>query len=287
MLAVIPSDSEGICSEKHFIIEQITMKKIFFLAATAALFFVFLPSSAQNIQFHYDFGNAIYRKGTKALDGSSSNAFRPSFTTTVEMFRPDSWGSTYFFVDMNYGRTGGKGRENSDGGVLGAYWEISRELRFWELPLSVHVEYNGGLDVFSNAYDDAWLGGLTWSFASKDFSRTFSISAMYKAIPRNVKTVHNFQITGVWNVYFWQRRFLFAGFIDFWKENRPWQVTSNSGPDGTDYIICSEPQLWYNFNTLKGLDKVNLSIGTEVEISDNFVSSGFYVIPTAALKWTF
>lgn len=259
----------------------ITMKKSFFLAVYAALFFICVPSGAQNIQFHYDFGGLMYRNGAKALDGSSAIPYRPSLTTTVEMFKPDSWGNTFFFVDMNYGSIPG------DGGVLGAYWEIARELRFWELPLSVHIEYNGGLDVFTGAYDDAWLAGPSWSFASKDFSRTFSVSAMYKAIPRNPKTVHNFQLTGVWNIYFWQGRFLFAGFIDFWKENRPWQVTSRSGADGTDYILMSEPQLWYNLNTVKGLEKFNLSVGTEVEISNNFVAAGFFAIPTADVKWTF
>jgi hypothetical protein len=86
-------------------------------------------------------------------------------------------------------------------------------------------------------------------------------------------------VTGVWNVWFCRRAFLFSGFIDFWREKRPWQ--------GTDYILLSEPQIWYNFNTIKGMEKVNLSIGSEVEISNNFAGRGFYAIPTAALKWTF
>lgn len=49
---------------------------------------------AQNVQLHYDFG-------------------RKSATTTVEMFRPDGGGSTFFFVDMDYSPK-----------VSGAYWEI-------------------------------------------------------------------------------------------------------------------------------------------------------------------
>ena len=41
---------------------------------------------AQNVQFHYDFGRAAYdRLGD-----------RPLWTTTVEMFKPDKWGSTFF-----------------------------------------------------------------------------------------------------------------------------------------------------------------------------------------------
>lgn len=38
---------------------------------------------AQNIQLHYDLG----RKG---------------ITSTVEMFKPDKGGSTFFFVDLDY-----------------------------------------------------------------------------------------------------------------------------------------------------------------------------------------
>lgn len=239
-----------------------------------------IVSPAQNIQFHYDFGKLLYRSGDR------SQKYRPQMTTTVEMFRPDRWGSTFFFVDMNYGSKPG------DGGVLGAYWEISRNLRFWDFPVSVHVEYNGGLDIQgpgagSGAYDDAWLAGPDWSVASKDMSRTFSLALMYKAIPRNLKNPHNFQITAVWNLWLWQRRFLFCGFADFWMENRPWQITSRSGADGTDFILLSEPQFWYNFNTIGGLEDFNLSAGTEIEVSSNFVGSGFFVIPTLALKWTF
>lgn len=234
-----------------------------------------LPLLSQNIQFHYDFGKALY------TSGAGSQEHRPQLTTTVEMFRPDTWGSTFFFIDMNYGSAG------KDGGVLGAYWEIARELRFWKAPVSVHIEYNGGIDAFSGSYDDAWLAGPSWSAASRDFSRTFSLSVMYKAIPRNVKCVSNFQVTAVWNLYFLRRMFLFCGFMDFWKENRPWQVTRWSGADGTDFILLTEPQLWYNFNSIKGMEKFNLSIGTEVELSNNFVAAGFFAIPTAAVKWTF
>ena len=239
-----------------------------------------MESSAQNVQFHYDFGKTLYHSGEK------SQEYRPQMTTTVEMFRPYKWGSTFFFVDMNYGSKPG------DGGVLGAYWEIYRNIKFRDFPVALHLEYNGGLDIQgpsggSGAYDDAWLAGPDWSVASSDFSKTFSLAVMYKFIPRNLKNLHNFQVTAAWTVYFWQKRFLFCGFADFWMANRPWQHTACSGTDGTDFIFLSEPQIWYNFNTIKGMEDVGLSIGSEVEISGNFVSSGFYAIPTLALKWTF
>lgn len=60
---------------------------------------------------------------------------RPLLTSTVEKFHPDTWGSTYFFVDMDY----------TSEGVAAAYWEIAREVKFWKGPFSAHLEYNGGL----------------------------------------------------------------------------------------------------------------------------------------------
>ena len=58
-------------------------------------------------------------------------------------------------------------------------------------------------------------------------------------------------------------------------------------------MLISEPQFWVNLNALKGMKDVNLSIGSEVEISNNFVYNNkgdhnkFYTIPTLAAKWTF
>ena len=51
--------------------------------------------------------------------------------------------------------------------------------------------------------------------------------------------------------------------------------------------------VWFNLNKLKGMDDVNLSLGSEVELSNNFVwndrgeHNRFYAIPTIAAKWTF
>ena len=150
--------------------------------------------------------------------------------------------------------------------------------------LSIHAEYNGGMNSTAGSFNNSWLAGATYSGHSKDFSKTWSISMMYKYIPHTVTTAgesaeNNFQITGVWGINFAHSWLTYSGFIDFWREWRPWQDTS--------HILLSEHQLWVNLNNIKGWDKVNLSIGTEVEFSNNFVANGFYAIPTLAAKWTF
>ncbi|WP_303913415.1 DUF5020 family protein [Bacteroides mediterraneensis] len=233
------------------------MKKLFLFVLLLSAFVG--GAVAQNIQLHYDLGRALY----KSLDE------RPWVTTTVEMFKADNWGSTYFFVDMDY----------TDKGVASAYWEISRELKFWKAPFSAHVEYNGGLNYINNAF----LGGATYSWNNSDFSKTFGIQVLYKYIQKNAKP-HNFQLTGTWTLNFWQGKFTMSGFADFWREKH----TDEKGQNH-NFIFISEPQFWINLNKFKHVnDNLNLSVGSEWELSTNFATrDGFYFIPTLAMKWSF
>lgn len=217
-------------------------------------------AKAQNVQLHYDFGHLL-TEDMKA---------RPALTSTVEMFRPDKWGSTFFFIDMDY--------QNS--GIKSAYWEIARDLRFWKLPLSVHVEYNGGLRD-DTSYDDAYLLGTNYSYNADDFSYGFGITPMYKYLAKQ-SNPHSFQLTGTWYYHFAKGLFTFTGFADLWG-NR-----DSSGQNMMGFLM--EPQLWFNLNKLPCIaDDCNLSIGTEVEMSYNFPvkNERFYALPTIAVKWSF
>ena len=235
------------------------MKKLFSVLFPAIMLLAAATNAqGQNLQLHYDLG-------------------RNSATTTVEMFRPDKGGSTFFFVDLDYSPK-----------VSGAYWEIAREFCFWSETkmgwLSAHLEYNGGLNTTAGSFNNCFLGGLTYSGHSKDWSKTWSVTASYKAIPGTVDVLgacqmHNFQITGVWNLDFFNHWLSFNGFADFWREMRPWQ--------NTEFIFLTEPQLWVNLRNIKGWENINLSLGTEVEISCNFVQKGFAVMPTIGAKYTF
>lgn len=245
-------------------------KKLFsvclFLGLTGAL-------AAQNVQLHYDLGHSL----------SDDLSGRPSVTTTVEMFRPDKWGSTFFFVDLDYYHDG----------VAGAYWEVAREFNItpnkrW----AAHVEYNGGLSSsqvtqYATRFQHAFLAGPAWNWASGDFSKTLSIQAMYKYYfkgqnPWN-RPFNSFQATAVWGLTFASGLCTFSGFIDCWYDPN---VRGK-------WITITEPQLWWNVSALKGCEDIHLSLGTEVEISNNFVwdrngrNDKFYAIPTIAAKWTF
>lgn len=245
------------------------MKKTFSLAIVMA---AFLSVSAQNVQLHYDFGH-LYDN----LDS------RPSVTTTVEYFKADKWGSTFLFTDLDYQRDG----------VAGAYWEIAREFNVSKnKQWAAHVEYNGGLSSDEETwqatrFQHAVLLGGAWNWANSDFSKTFSVQLLYKY---NFKNRHyeahpysSVQLTEVWSTTFAKGLCTFSGYCDLWYDpavNGKW-------------IVQSEPQFWFNLNTLKGWEGINLSLGSEVEISNNFVyndkgqNNKFYAIPTVGAKWTF
>ncbi|MFC2291301.1 MAG: DUF5020 family protein, partial [Prevotella denticola] len=100
------------------------MKRFFSLAIL--LVAAFSGAQAQNLQLHYDLGHNLYN------DLSS----RTTVTTTVEMFKPDTWGSTFMFTDIDY----------KNDGTIGAYWEIAREFNLTKnKQWAAHVEYNGGV----------------------------------------------------------------------------------------------------------------------------------------------
>lgn len=241
--------------------------------STLALVATTVAASAQNVQLHYDLGHSLY----------NDLGNRPSMTTTVEMFKPDTWGSTYLFTDIDYQRDG----------VAGAYWEIAREFNVTKnKQWAFHVEYNGGL----NSDEDTWnatrfqhavLAGGAWNWHSADFSRTFSVQALWKYYFKNrhygARPFNGFQLTEVWGIQFAKGFCTFSGFCDLWYD------PSANGK----WIVISEPQFWWNLNKFKGWEKINLSVGTEWELSNNFVwndkgeHNRFYFIPTIAAKWTF
>lgn len=222
------------------------MKKLFLSFMLISSLTVF---GQTNLQLHYDFG-----------------AGRKYLTSTIERFKPDANGSLFYFVDMNY---------NADGPTE-AYFEIARELKFWDGPISAHIEYNGGLHHQTGTLqpgfqiNNAYLLGGTYSLNSKDFSKGISFSAMYKLIQGNVEP-HNFQLTAVWYMNMLKGKLSFTGFADFWREK--------NGFLNTSYVFLSEPQLWYNFNK-------SISAGGEIELGYNFAGiAGFKACPTLAIKY--
>ena len=224
------------------------------LLLSAAMLITSICAGAQNVQLHYDLGRALYKDITD----------RQTVTTTIEMFKLDKWGSTFLFTDMDLSKN-----------------------KQW----AAHIEYNGGLGsnkdlTYTARYQHAFLAGGAWNWVSSDFKKNFSIQLMYKYYFKGqglARPFSGFQLTEVWGLTFANNLCTFNGFCDLWYDKNV----------NGKLIFISEPQFWFNLNTLKGMQDVNLSLGTEVEISNNFVynnkgmNNKFYAIPTIAAKWTF
>jgi hypothetical protein len=223
------------------------------------LFVTAMVSEAQNVQLHYDLG-----KDRKYL------------TSTVETFKTDKWGSTFYFIDIDYGKGGANGIE----GPQLAYFEIARGLKFWKSPFEVHVEYNGGFGQYRttssvNGYpiSQAWLFGGNYTWNTSDYTKVFTMQAMYKNI--RGKNDMSFQLTGVWIIQLFNNKLTLDGYADFWREDNTAFVTNKK----TNFVFQSEPQFWYN---LTG----QFSMGSEIELSSNFAGhDGFMVNPTIGVKW--
>lgn len=217
------------------------MKKLIIVALLLTAMF---SAKAQNIQTHYDMGKD-----------------RGYLTTTIEMFKADKWGNTFFFVDYDYNR-------DKDHGPSFSYFEIARCFSI-KNGFSAQIEYNGGMFI-----QDAWLAGVDYSMHNADYTQTLSLKVLYKHIEDN-EYKNSFQLTAVWGMHFFDRKVSFTGFADFWREKRNW-----AGDKDSDFIFLTEPQIWYNVNK-------HFSVGSEIEISNNFIANEFKVNPTLALKWNF
>ncbi len=247
------------------------MKKI---VLVAAMLLAFVGAKAQtNIQEMYDFN-------------------RGHLTTTLEMFKGDDWGSTFFFVDIYH---------TQNIAPTDFYTEISRSLNFWHgTPLdalSLHVEWNGGCGIYDLGFpgwggypvNNAWLYGVEYFIANSDFSQRLTLQVMYKDI-RGTKAGFEktsnvpLQLTAVWGLdnLFGVPGLTFSGFADFWWENNLWA-------DGTKTTttFLTEPQLWYKVG--RHFKCENLNVGGEIEISHNFsgAQQGWSVRPCLGIKWGF
>ncbi len=243
------------------------MRKRLFLSFILCAFIG--SSFAQNLQLHYDFRNSL---------NGDEVASRYYFTATFEMFKPDKWGSTFMFIDANF--------DFSRAGVGLMYTEIARDFKIDNFPLMPHIEYNGGLGIFK--VDDNTTGGFSIPNAyllgfSYPFKLGNAFCSTYLAYKYNAfaKASHDVQWTGTWNANLANNKVTLSGFIDVWTENKVrYDVVGGDNSSHKKVILLTEPQIWYNFTP-------NFSMGSEVEISSNFIGDKAYVNPTIAAKWNF
>lgn len=237
------------------------MSKKILLSAAAAIAFAFAANAQTNIQSFYDFG-------------------RGYATSTVEMFKGDKFGDTFFFLDHYY-TTAGQRQDAMASAINGSYFEIERGINFWQdsdlKDLSGHVEYDG-----STWGAGIWCFGAKYFLHSKDYSKTFTLALMYDLHMGVGSADIPIKFSGVWglNDLFGLKGLVFKGFIDVWGNNSTFLDGSSA-----KFSILTEPQLWFN---LGGLFDNHLDVGGEVELSYNFAGNkGFMCNPCAGFRWTF
>jgi hypothetical protein len=233
------------------------------------ILFLFIPtlSVAQDIQLQYDFG--------KPENGPRHNYF----ISTVEMYRPDSLGSLYFFIDFQYNSP------DKPKGVSLGYFEISHEFYMpWFKnnkifkPLTIHIEYDDGNAIYlvdsitrGTNLRSSWLGGFAYPIQIGKF--TLNTIYLYKYIRGS--STPDFQVTFAWGQNLFHNKVTLSGFLDIWSQDDFY-----GDPANKKLILYSEPQIWYNFYR-------KFAIGSEFKVSKNFLpgSNRVEVFPTLGVKW--
>jgi len=236
------------------------MKNLFF----AVLLCLPVSLSAQNLQLHYDFGED-----------------RDFLTATLEMFKADQCGSTFWFTDFDFSFPG------SPRSMSAAYWEISRDFyipglknyQFFD-ELTFHFEYNDGFTSFKDtgnyygaaSYNSVFLTGFSHPLKLGQLVLT---TQWLCRIPRGMD-VPDFQFTVVWSHVLLKNRILITGFLDLWSQDKV------LNPDSKELVFQTEPQFWYLFNE-------HIGAGGEIEISKNFPAgpNEWEFLPTLAFRWEF
>ncbi|NQV38616.1 MAG: DUF5020 family protein [Candidatus Marinimicrobia bacterium] len=190
---------------------------------------------------------------------------RHHLVSTLEMFKPDDYGSTFWFIDFEYNDTGNKS-------VSLAYFEIAR---YVNLPFSNifqgTVQYNDGLTTSFGGLGQVWLTGISKQLNLPGLPITVDI--LYRQ--QVGFDSPDIQFTSVWYKPLLNEKLIFTGFVDIWSAD-------NSAADGKDWVVFSEPQIWYAFSK-------NASIGGEAHIQYNFPMKNdtWELFPTVGLKWDF
>ena len=107
---------------------------------------------------------------------------------TFDMFKADKWGSFYTFIDFEF--TGEKGRIGT------TYWEISRNQNIGDLPVKLHLEYDGGVTK-GGSIPGSYFVGANYPLTIRKFNLGANLS--YKIHAFN-HISHDAQLTLTWKI---------------------------------------------------------------------------------------
>ena len=208
--------------------------------------------------------------------------------TTVEMYKGDKWGDTYFFIDHYYRREDVGGRTQFG---VDSYYEFERGLNFWHdtrlRDFSLHLEFDfRNFGYVGHANGMACVGGR-WALHNADFSRTATVALMYDHYIGDGSADIPLKFTATWTVMnlLGLHGLTFDGFLDVWGNDTEYLDASTGDIDHAHFSVHAQPQLWMG---LSAIGIPNLHLGGEVVLGYNHRGTrGFLCIPCLGIKWAF
>ena len=205
--------------------------------------------------------------------------------TTIETYKGDRWGDTYFFIDHYYFTHQSDGQRSWTD--VESYYEFERGLNFWKntrlRDLFLHLEFD--FNSIGNGSGMTCIGAR-YAFHNADFSRTASVALMYDHFIGNGSADVPLKFTGTWNVghLFGLGGLTFNGFFDVWGNNTEY-LTDQMEIGYAHFSVVSQPQLWMN---MSDIGVPNLNLGGEVVLGYNHRGThGLSCQPCVGLKWVF
>jgi len=231
-------------------------------------FFIFyvIPTIliSQNLQVHYDTRHTF----------DPENNDRNFVTFSFETFKAASYGSLFMKMDADF-----IGSKDNMGKL---YTEISHTFKFWKLPVSLHLQYSGGLGIVSanqSGYyiNNAYIAGFAYPFQWKN--AWFSTYIAYRYNNFNTPS-HDIQYSFYWGGSILEGKISLTGHLVLWTENNNHGDAWTQTLSGKKFLFLSEPQVWYNFNQF-------LAIGSEIKLFYHVYSysDNLLIYPTVAIKY--
>ena len=197
-------------------------------------------------------------------------------TFSFESFRQANYGSLLMKMDVDFN---GK---NSNIGKL--YTQISQNLKFWNYPIFVHLEYSGGLGFISKtvsgyhinntysigmAHTFQWMNGWANTFLAYRYTNFEKLS-------------HDILYSFWWGKNILREKVRLTAYFVLWTENKNHGDAWTQNLSGKKFLALGEPQIWYNFNKL-------FAIGSEIKLFYHVYSYSDHLLiyPTLAIKYNF
>lgn len=193
---------------------------------------------------------ALSGQNIQVLNGLSSNKSYVNWAT-FELYKTLPQGPLYYFTDFKMSRNG--------------YWESYSEIsKYWQISnkgFNLTIQYNTGLNR-DFLIKPTYLIGLSKEFVIQD-DFIVSIDVLYRyqtELITDKEYHHGYQTTLIFSKTF--DKLQLSGYCDYWNIH---------------YFIF-EPQIWYPLYK-------NISIGTEIRISNYDILDDYTNYLMAGIKW--